>query len=296
MRIERISKEFDRIIETTAEIETIQDDLIFTEGPLWNTKLNSLLFSDIPANKIYVWSDSEGRKVFRENSHFANGLTYNPDGELIACEHQSRSVTRTDHSGRIHDVATHYQGKKLNSPNDVVATADGSIIFTDPIYGLSAGNGGPAEAELDFQGVYISRPGADPQKPELITDSFERPNGLAFTPDGKRLFIADTVRQHIRTFDVVDGYKCSGGCVWAELWDDEFIGRPDGMKFDLQDNLFSTGPGGVWVFNPNAEMIGRIYLPDKTSNLAWGDDGHSLFITSSPKVYRIRCLSKGQLL
>ena len=111
MRIERISKEFDRIIETTAEIETIQDDLIFTEGPLWNTKLNSLLFSDIPANKIYVWSDSEGRKVFRENSHFANGLTYNPDGELIACEHQSRSVTRTDHSGRIHDVATHYQGK-----------------------------------------------------------------------------------------------------------------------------------------------------------------------------------------
>ena len=296
MKIERIDREFDNVIEPGAEIETIQDDLIFTEGPLWNSKLNALLFSDIPANRIYVWSEVEGRKVFRENSHFANGLTYNPEGELIACEHQSRSVTRTDSAGKIHDIATHYQGKKLNSPNDVVATADGSILFTDPIYGLSAGNGRPAEAELDFQGVYISRPGADPQEPELITDSFERPNGLAFTPDGKRLFIADTVRQHIRTFDVVDGYKCSGGCVWAELWDDEYIGRPDGMKFDLQGNLFSTGPGGVWVFNPDADVIGRIYLPDKTTNLAWGNDGHSLYITSSPKVYRIRCKTKGQIL
>ncbi|MBM3138069.1 MAG: SMP-30/gluconolactonase/LRE family protein, partial [Chloroflexi bacterium] len=122
-----------------------------------------------------------------------------------------------------------------------------------------------------------------------------RPNGLAFTPDRKCLFIADTVRQHIRTFEVDDGFKCSGGCVWAELWDDKYIGRPDGMKFDLKGNLFSTGPGGVWVFNPNADVIGRIYLPDKTSNLAWGDDGHSLYITSSPMVYRIRCKTKGQI-
>jgi len=296
MKIERLDKDFERVIEPGTEIEIILNDLIFTEGPVWNSQLNALLFSDIPANKIYIWSEKEGRRVFRENSHFANGLTYNPAGELIACEHQSRSVTRTDKNGQIHDVATHYQGKKLNSPNDVVATADGSILFTDPIYGLSAGNGGPAEAELDFQGVFISRPGADPQKPELITDSFERPNGLAFTPDGKQLFVADTVRQHIRAFDVADGFKCSGGCVWAELWDDKFTGRPDGMKFDLQGNLFSTGPGGVWIFNPNADVIGRIYLPDKTSNLAWGDDGHSLYITSSPMVYRIRCKTKGQIL
>jgi gluconolactonase len=296
MKIEKLSKEFDQIIGPGAEIEEIQNGLIFTEGPVWNSELNALLFSDIPANKIYMWSEKEGRKVFRENSHFANGLTYNSAGELIACEHQSRSVTRTDKNGEIHEVATHYKGKKLNSPNDVVATADGSILFTDPIYGLSAGSGGPAEAELDFQGVYISRPGADPQKPDLITDSFERPNGLAFTPDGKRLFVADTVRQHIRAFDVEDGFKCSGGCVWAELWDDEFNGRPDGMKFDLQGNLFSAGPGGVWIFNPDADVIGRIYLPDKTSNLAWGDDGHSLYITASAVVFRIRCKTEGQIL
>ena len=166
MRIEGYDKKFDHIIEPDSGIEVIQEDLIFTEGPVWNSKLNALLFSDIPANKIYIWSENQGLKVFRENSHFANGLTYNPSGELIACEHQSRSVTRTDKDGMIHDVATHYHGKKLNSPNDVIALADGSIIFTDPIYGLSAGNGGPAEMELDFQGVFISRPGADPEAPE----------------------------------------------------------------------------------------------------------------------------------
>lgn len=296
LRIEKLHSSFDAIIEPGTEIEVIQNDLIFTEGPVWNSKLNVLLFSDIPASKIYSWSESAGRKVYREESHFSNGLTYNPKGELIACEHQSRSVTRTDASGKIHDLATHYKGKKLNSPNDVVSAKDGTIIFTDPIYGLNAGMGGPAEKELDFQGVFISRPGSDPKSPMLLTDSFERPNGLAFSADEQQLFIADTVRQHIRVFDLEDGWKCSGGCVWAELWDDDHTGRPDGMKFDLAGNLFSAGPGGVWVFNSQAEVIGKIFLPDKTSNLAWGEYGHSLFITSSSKVYRIRCKTTGEIL
>jgi len=297
IKIERLEKEFDDIIEPGAEIEIIQDGLIFTEGPVWNSKLNALLFSDIPANKIYIWSEKDGLKIFRENSHFSNGLTFSAEGDLIACEQQSRSVTRTDKYGNVYAVATHYQGKKLNSPNDVIVASDGSIIFTDPIYGLNAGNGGPAQRELDFQGVYISHPGSYPQEPKLITDSFERPNGLALSPDEKHLFVSDTVRQHIRIFDVIsDEWKCVGGCVWAELWDDDYIGRPDGMKFDLFGNLFSTGPGGIWIFNPHADVIGRIFLPDKTSNLAWGEDGHSLFITSSSKIYRIRCKTMGKVL
>jgi len=296
MRIEKLAPEFDDLIDSDNKIEEITHDMVFTEGPVWNSKTQSLIFSDIPSNKIFTWTASNGVQIFRKDSNFSNGLTYNPQGELIACEHKSRSVTRTVNNREIQAVATHFHSKKLNSPNDVISAQDGSILFTDPIYGLNAGMGGPAEMELDFEGVFLCRPESDPVKPRLVTDSFERPNGLAFSPDESLLYIADTVRQHIRVFHVEDGWKFSGGQVWAELWDDEYCGRPDGMKVDSRGNLFTTGPGGVWVFNPQAELLGRIYLPDKTSNLAWGEDGHSLFITSTAKVFRIRCKTRGKIL
>jgi gluconolactonase len=211
---------------------------------------------------------------------------------LIACEHQTRAVSITQGNGKPRVAASHYDGKKLNSPNDVVTASDGTILFTDPIYGLREGNGGPAEQELPFQGVYLIEVGSG--KLRLLTDSFERPNGLALSVDEKLLYVADTVRQHIRLFEVGEDWQLSGGQVWVELWDEERVGRPDGMKLDEQGNLFSTGPGGIWVFDPQGELLGRIFLPDKTSNLAWGDDDlRSLYITCSSRVFRLRCLTRG---
>jgi gluconolactonase len=291
MRIEKLDPRFDDLFDPEATIEIIAEGFGFTEGPLWNSRGNYLLFSDIPENKIYKWSKKYGVEVYRQISHFANGLTYDSKGQLIACEHQSRSITRELANGDVVTLASDYRGKKLNSPNDVVASKDGSILFTDPIYGLRAGMGGPADQELSIQGVYRIKPGSS--ELELITDSFERPNGLAFSPDNKLLYIADTVRQHLRVFQVGEEWRFSGGQIWAELWDDSVTGRPDGLKVDMSGNVFCTGPGGIWVFTPKADLLGKIYLADKTSNLAWGEDGHSLFITCSSAVYRVKCKTKG---
>ena len=291
-QIESLSPEFTRLVPSDAQVEVIAEGFQFTEGPLWDSRANRLLFSDIPADTIYSWSAQKGAEVFRHPAGFPNGLTFTRQGDLVVCEHHTRAVSVTVNNGEPVVIASAYRGKKLNSHNDVVAASDGSILFTDPIYGLREGQGGPAEAELSYQGVYRVTP--DHTNLELITDSFERPNGLALSPDEKQLYVIDTVRQHIRVFDVSPDWEISGGHIWVELWDDEKIGRPDGMKFDVQGNLFSTGPGGVWVFNPNGDLLGRIYLPDKTSNLAWGGaDMCSLFITCSAKVYRLRCLTAG---
>ena len=293
MKIEAIRPEFNDIIPPGAQVEAIAEDFGFTEGPLWHSGLDMLLFSDIPSDKIYAWRQGQPLAVYREPSCFANGLTFDRSGRLIACEHQSRSLTRQDPAdGSITTLAWQYQGKRLNSPNDVITAPDGSIIFTDPIYGLRRGMGGPAEQELDFEGLYRLPP--DDGELHLLSDSFERPNGLALSPDGSTLYVADTVRQHIRAFRVTPDWQLNGGQIWAELWDDGFIGRPDGMKVDVHGNLFSTGPGGVWVFDAQTNLLGRIYLPDKTSNLAWGQDGHSLFITCSAYVFLLRCATRGR--
>jgi gluconolactonase len=202
------------------------------------------------------------------------------------------SISLETETNNVIPLANSYNDMKLNSPNDVIAARDGSILFTDPIYGLRVGMGGPAEQELPFQGVFRLPP--DRSQLKLITDTFERPNGLVLSPDEKQLFVGDTVRQHIRVFNISKDWEVSGGQVWAELWDDKYVGRPDGMKVDINGNLFSTGPGGIWVLDKNANLLGRIFLPDKTSNLAWGDrDRRSLFITSSSAAYRIRCITNG---
>lgn len=290
--IESHSPEFKQLVAPDAQVEIVADGFQFTEGPVWDRRGNQLLFSDIPANTIYSWSAKRGSEVYRTPSGFSNGLTFNRRGDLVACEHRTRGVSITVNGSAPRVVASTYQGKKLNSPNDVIAANDGSILFTDPIYGLRDGQGGPAEAELSFQGVYRLTP--DHNRLELITDSFERPNGLALSLDEKKLYVIDTVRQHIRVFDIGPDWKISGGHIWVELWDDEKIGRPDGMKFDAQGNLFSTGPGGIWVFNPDGDLLGRIYLPDKTSNLGWGGaDLKTLYITCSATVYCVRCLTSG---
>lgn len=292
MKIESYREEFTRLVDPEITIEKIADGFSFTEGPIWDHANNRLLFSDIPSNKIFFWSADLGVSIYRSPSNFSNGLTYDLHGNLVACEHQSRSISVQTGPNKVVSIANSYKGMNLNSPNDVITAKDGSILFSDPIYGLRVGMGGPAEQELPFQGVFRLPP--DSSQLELITDTFERPNGLVLSPDEKHLFIGDTVRQHIRVFDISKDWEVSGGQVWAELWDDEYVGRPDGMKVDIHSNLFSTGPGGIWVLDKKADLLGRIFLPDKTSNLAWGDqDRKSLFITSSSTVYRIRCITNG---
>ena len=292
MKIESYREEFTNLIDPEITIEKIAGGFSFTEGPIWDHVNDRLLFSDIPSNKIFSWSDGQGVSIYRSPSNFSNGLTYDPHGNLVACEHKSRSISLQTGTNKVENLANSYNDKKLNSPNDVIAARDGSILFSDPIYGLRDGMGGPAEQELPFQGVFRLPPGSS--QLELITDTFERPNGLVLSPDEKHLFVGDTVRQHIRVFDISKDWQVSGGQVWAELWDDEYVGRPDGMKVDIHGNLFSAGPGGIWVLDKEANLLGRIFLPDKTSNLAWGDqDRKSLFITSSSAVYRIRCITNG---
>ena len=292
MKIESYREEFTNLIDPEITIEKIAGGFSFTEGPIWDHVNDRLLFSDIPSNKIFSWSADQGVSIYRSPSNFSNGLTYDPHGNLVACEHKSRSISLQTGTNKVENLANSYNDKKLNSPNDVIAARDGSILFSDPIYGLRDGMGGPAEQELPFQGVFRLPPGSS--QLELITDTFERPNGLVLSPAEKHLFVGDTVRQHIRVFDISKDWEVSGGQVWAELWDDEYAGRPDCMKVDIHGNLFSAGPGGIWVLDKEANLLGRIFLPDKTSNLAWGDqDRKSLFITSSSAVYRIRCITNG---
>jgi len=283
---------FNNLIDPAVDIEIISSGHQFTEGPVWDKKNNRLLFSDIPANTIFSWNAEQGTDVFLHPSHFSNALALDEDGNLVICEHRGRAISLLDFNRSRTILVDSFSGFRLNSPNDLVIASDGSIIFTDPIYGLKAGNGGPAKQELPFQGVYRLRPGQN--KPILITDSFERPNGLAFSPDETKLFVADTVKQHIRVFNIGQDWKISGGDIWTELWDEKQIGRPDGIKFDRDGNLFSTGPGGIWIFSKDAVLLGRIYLPDKTSNLTWGEDERNvLYITSSDKVYRLPSITTG---
>jgi gluconolactonase len=216
----------------------------------------------------------------------SNGLTYDRQGRLLACEHASSQVTRTEADGRIVPLATHYQGRQLNSPNDIVCRSDGAIYFSDPPYGRAKFYGVERPQELGFQGVY--RVGPDPRSPALLVDDFERPNGLCFSRDERRLFINDTARKHIRVFDVRPDGTLGNGRLWAETKGDK-PGAPDGMKLDSAGNVYCCGPGGIHVFDPDANLLEVLAVPEYTANFAWGDDDlRSLFITASTSLYRVR--------
>jgi gluconolactonase len=212
------------------------------------------------------------------------------EGAIIACEHQTRAITK--YAGQEKQILTGtYQGKKLNSPNDLILTKNGTIFFTDPIYGLREGNGGPAEAELPFQGLFSYQEGWT--EPRLECADFVRPNGVALSRDQKTLYVIDTVKQHIRIFNVKTDGSLEGGQVLLELWGDG-NDRPDGLKLDEHDNIFSTGAGGIWVFRADGILLGKIRFHQKTANLAFGgEDRRSLFITSSQFLIRLRVKTRG---
>lgn len=280
------------LVETTAEVEKLGDGFQFTEGPVWHVGEQCLYFSDIPANSQYRYSAAKGIERYRQPSHFSNGLTLDGTGRLLACEHQRRRVSRRGTNG-FETVVDRYQGKRLNSPNDLIVTRDGSILFTDPPYGLLEGLGGPGERELSFCGVYRIAPGAS--EPTLLVDDFTTPNGLALSADERRLYVDDTVEGHIRAFDLQADWTLSGGGVLVEMKGEE-PGVPDGMKLNVDGTIFCTGPGGIWIIAPSGVVLGCIPMPEVAANLAWGEaDGRTLYITASTGLYRLRCRVGGPL-
>jgi gluconolactonase len=293
MIVTALSPRLSRLLPEETVLEQVATGFRFTEGPLWDERSGSLLFSDIPANRIYRWTEGHGIDVFRDPSGKSNGLAWDLDGGLLACEHLNRRVTKTGEDGSITVLADRYQGRRLNSPNDLVVRSDGSVYFSDPPYGiLSADFGALAEQEQECNGLFRLRPGA--AEPELLRSEFDRPNGLAFSPDEARLYVADTSQYHVRVFDVAADGTLSGGEVFAKFSAEYGEGRPDGMKVDEEGNLYTTGPGGLWIIAPDGEQLGHLRFPEKTANCAWGDsDRRSLYVTASTSVYRLRTLIPG---
>jgi gluconolactonase len=282
---------FRSVVGGTAELEKVATGFMFTEGPLWHPSEKFLLFSDMPGN-IIRRLDGDRVAPFRNPSNMTNGLTYDRQGRLLACEHATSRVTRTEADGSLGVLATHYDGKELNSPNDIVVDSGGAIYFTDPIFGRVEYYGVPREPELSFRGVYRIDPGDGGLR--LLVDDFDQPNGLCFSLDEKRLFVNDTMRQHVRVFDVRQDGTLANSRVWAETTG-EGEGGPDGMKIDSEGNLFSCGPGGVHVFDPEGASLGVIQVPEPTANFTWGGDDYlTLFITASSSLYRTKVKVPGR--
>lgn len=262
------------------DLEEIASGHMFTEGPLWSPE-GYLLYSDIPANTIFRWKEGEGSMPFISPSGSSNGLAFDGMGRLLAGEHGNRRVSRRNiDSEMVETVADAFMGLPLNSPNDVVWRSDGTIYFTDPPYGIQ-----PNQQELPFQGVFR----VDPQGAlHLVADDFERPNGLALSPDESLLYVDDTAVEHVRVFDVAADGSTSGGGVFVDLKSD-LQGDPDGMAVDEFGDIYVTGGGGVRVVTPAGVVIGTIPVPESATNCKFGDDdGMALFITAPPRVYRVR--------
>lgn len=280
-----VPDDFNKLILPDAKVEKVAGGFNFTEGPVWS-KDGYLVFSDIPASIIRRVDPGGKVTVLNSKSGHSNGLTFDLEGRLIACEHGNRRVTRVEKDGSTTVLADKYNGKRLNSPNDVIVKSDGTIYFTDPPYGVR-----PEDRELNFQGVYrIDTEG----KIELLVKDMKCPNGLAFSPDESILYIADSSEKlHVKAYDVEPDGTLKNGRIFANL-KTGVEGPPDGMKVDTLGNLWSTGPGGVWVFNKDGVHLGTVKFPQITANCAWGDeDGKTLYAASTTSIYRIRTNVKG---
>jgi gluconolactonase len=269
------------IIDVGTASETLADGFKFVEGPIWHPGRQDLIFSDIPADRLYRWNATEGVTLYREPSHMANGNTYDRAGRILTCEHATSRVVREADDG-LHVLASQYEGKELNSPNDIVVARDGGIYFTDPTYGRSAHTGVERQQELDFQGVYRIDPTTS--RLQLLGRDFAQPNGLCFNLDETVLYVADTTRRHILRFRVEDDGSITAGEPFAES------PAPDGLKVDSLGNVYAGGPGGVHVYHrDDGAWLGVIGTPGFCANFTWGGvDMRDLFMTASNALYRIR--------
>ena len=284
------SDELSELVDPNVEVEQIGTGFTFTEGPVWHPEEHHLLFSDMPGDVRRRWSEAGGVVEVMRPSNKCNGLTYDADLDLLVCEHTTSTVVRERPDGTRETIASHYQGKELNSPNDIVVRSDGSIYFSDPTYGRWPGFGLERECELDFRGVYRIPPGGG--ELELIAGDFGEPNGLCFSPDESLLYINDTPRAHIRVWEVnADGSIANGRMFAQGIGDGDVAkgGLVDGMKCDERGNIWVTGPGGIWVFSPAGEHLGVVEIPESVGNLTFGGaDWRTMFVPASTSLYRFR--------
>ena len=274
------------LVDRDAAVEVIGSGFNFTEGPVWHPRDHYLLFSDMPGDVRRRWQDGEVTEV-RRPADKCNGMTYDADLNLIVCEHSTSKVMRERPDGSRETVASHFEGVELNSPNDVVVRADGTIYFSDPWYGRMPGFGVERPRDLGWQGVFRVAPGADGSTQLCVEqDTFDQPNGLCFSPDESLLYINDTTHALVRVYRVDADGSLDGGDVFVDgLSDTDVAGVPDGMKCDEQGNIWVTGPGGVWVFDSDANHLGVVEIDEVVANLHWGGpDFRTLFFASSSTV------------
>jgi gluconolactonase len=300
--IRRMDPHLDQVLSPTAKVEKVADGFQFVEGPVWFRPGAYLLFSDIPGNVIMQWSPSGGKTVFRDHIYAdsypagkqvgTNGLTLDQLGRIIACEHGNRRVSRIARDGKLTVLADRYDGKRLNSPNDVVVKSNGDIYFTDPPFGLLNPGQGLEDAaknparELEFNGVFrITAAG----KIDAAAKDLALPNGLAFSPDEKKLYVANSAGKTWSVYDVNPDGSLAHSRIFFDAANETGPGVPDGMKVDTTGNLWATGPGGILVISPQAKLLGVITFPEVRANCAWGDaGGKTLYVTARTGLYRIK--------
>jgi gluconolactonase len=301
-KVVKLAPELDRVVPSGAQVEKVASGFGFVEGPVWIRNGGYLLFSDIPGNVIMKWQPKSGVSVFRKSSGYggadaqpgafigSNGLTVDKQGRLTICEHGNRRVTRIEPNGQVTVLADRYEGKRLNSPNDLTYKSNGDLYFTDPPHGLPKEDQDPAK-ELSFNGVYRVSGG----KLQLLTKQLKRPNGIAFSPDEKYLYVgnSDASRRIWMRFVVKPDGSLGEGEVFYDATRAPQEGVPDGLKVDGAGDIFSSGPGGLWIFSSNAKHIGTIELPELPANCAWGDNGKALYMTARTSLYRVRLNIEG---
>lgn len=305
-KIVRNDPRLDQLVPADAQIEILAKGFTWTEGPVWRKDATGgyLLFSDIPRNSVFKWKEKEGITLFLQPSGYTgnvyygmepgcNGLLLDPKGRLVSCEHGDRRVSVLTENGGKRTLVDNYQGKRLNSPNDGTYKSNGDLYFTDPPYGLPERENDPRR-ELDHFGVYRL---ATDGKLTLLTAEMTRPNGIAFSQDEKLLYVAQSDPQAAiwKAFPVKDDGTLGASRLFYDATENvnKLPGLPDGMKVDNNGNLFATGPGGVYVFDPDGTLLGRLDTGEKTGNCAWGDDGTVLYICADHNICRMRTTTKG---
>lgn len=271
-------------VDTGMELERIATGFGFTEGPAWSDRGGYLVFSDIPGDAMWRWDGVRGVVEYRRPSNMANGSTFDRLGRLISCEHATSRVVRREED-RLVVLADRFEGRELNSPNDVVVASDGSIYFTDPTYGRQEYVGIAREVAQPHRGVYRLRVSGEL---ELVAADFGQPNGLCFSRDARVLYVNDSERFHIRAFDVRSDGSLGEGKLWADvaLYREEGEGPPDGMKIDVEGRVYCAGPGGIHIFGCGGEHLGLVRVPEVVGNLCWGgSDRKRLFICASSSLY-----------
>jgi gluconolactonase len=300
--IERIDPTLEKIISPDASIEILAEGYTWSEGPVWVEKENMLLFSDVPENIVYKWTEEKGAEIFltpsgytgnsiREGEEGSNGLTLNKDGQLVLCQHGDRRVAllNSDYKNPKPDFKTlagDYNGKKFNSPNDVVFDKQGNFNFTDPPYGL-VNQMTDSTKEIPFQGVYKVKPDGTVI---LLVDSLTRPNGIGLSPDDKTLYVANSDRPKAKwySFELQGDSIVSGKIFFSTDYVEGEKGAPDGLKVSSDGTIFSTGPGGIWIFSPAAQVLGKIKLPESAANCALSTDEKTLYITNDMFLLQVK--------